>query len=141
MAEYGIRVMVRLSCCAPDGRIRLHDFKKAEKQTPYVHYATLVRLRKHGFIDSKAGRGGGFGLARPPHNILIAELIDCLQDDEPFDDERRGRSGSFGNALLWTLEQVIIRQINTALKDMTLADLVESIGYSRRTNDAWMYYI
>jgi Rrf2 family protein len=140
MAEYGIRVMIRLSCCHTDGRLRLQDFKKEEKQTSYVHYATLVRLRANGFIDSKAGRRGGFSLARTPDNIRIAELIACLERGRPFDGKRQRQPGSFGKAFVRTLEQIINRQISKMLKDMTLADLIESAIYSQRTG-AWTYYI
>lgn len=35
----------------------------------------LLELKKHGILDSKKGKGGGYYLAKAPHTIFLADVL------------------------------------------------------------------
>lgn len=38
----------------------------------------LLDLKRHGILDSRKGRHGGYSLRRPPHDISVADVIHAL---------------------------------------------------------------
>lgn len=79
-AEYALRALHCLAFIdeeSPVTTARLAD----RVGVPENYLAKLLhRLRNEGLVASRRGRGGGFELARPPHRVKLAEIV------EPFDD-------------------------------------------------------
>lgn len=40
--------------------------------------AILLDLRRHGFVSSRRGKSGGYGLARPPEEITVGSIVRAI---------------------------------------------------------------
>lgn len=46
---------------------------------PVLVRKELVNLRNHGLVQSREGKGGGAMLAKPPKQILLADIYDAVR--------------------------------------------------------------
>ena len=55
----------------------------AERQQLSVAYLEQIflKLRRAGLVDSARGRAGGYRLARPPHAIMVADIMAAVEED------------------------------------------------------------
>jgi Rrf2 family protein len=77
--EYGVRAVLELAGNA--GRGALQSSEIARRQGipgPFLDQVLMI-LRRAGFITSTRGPHGGHELARPPEEIRLDQLIDCLE--------------------------------------------------------------
>jgi Rrf2 family protein len=83
----------------------------------------LLQLKGASLVLSTRGAAGGYRLARPPHEISLAEVIEVMEGTER-PDTNAGRATPLVGVLLG-----ICRELGEAqryrLDDTTLADLVE----------------
>ena len=148
-AEYGVRVMVALAQRAaqsPDGEEPVVPLAEIAERDglPLAYLEHLVaRLRKAGLVDSRRGSRGGYMLARAPHEITMAEVVEALEGSiAPIECISQGPDGSIvcsressddpsrpphvcPTKLLWTRVRMSI--VRTLL-DTTLADLVLGVA-------------
>ena len=76
--KYGISSLVYLAKHYNEGPILISDISKNQKLPKKFLEAILLDMKNHGILGSKKGRKGGYFLARPPHEINIAEIIRLL---------------------------------------------------------------
>ena len=79
----------------------------------------LVSLERHGLIQSRRGRRGGYELACPPEQIRLADIlracgesqdhVTCLMGDETCECPLRERLGSLRQAIAAITERVSLR--------------------------------
>ncbi|MCS7008430.1 MAG: Rrf2 family transcriptional regulator [Chthoniobacterales bacterium] len=79
--EYGIRALAILA--AYHGKVEppisIHQITSHDPiPIPFLEQI-LFRLRKNSIIQAKRGKLGGYWLARPPHQINLAEVIEALE--------------------------------------------------------------
>jgi Rrf2 family protein len=74
-AKYALRALMVLASSKTGVPVRVHDIAGAEKLSHKFLEAILLELRKHGILESRRGRGGGYRLARPAHSISFGEVI------------------------------------------------------------------
>lgn len=74
-AKYALRALMVLANSKTGVPVRVHDIADAEKLSHKFLEAILLELRKHGILESRRGRGGGYRLARPAHSISFGEVI------------------------------------------------------------------
>lgn len=93
--------------------------------------AILRELARHGVLQVKRGRGGGYSLKQDPHDLTVARVIDivdghasqfaCLDPVRPTRCQECPGSGACA-------AQVVLNQIGNAsqrvIQSMTLADLM-----------------
>lgn len=77
---YAIRAMSRLALIRPDGYARVQEICQGEgDQLPAHFLAKIFRdLARDGLLRSAKGRGGGFALARRPHEIRLSDIVDAV---------------------------------------------------------------
>jgi Rrf2 family protein len=134
-SEYGVRVMVELARRTHDGSVVSLAEIAERNEMPLAYLEHLVaRLRKAGLVDSRRGARGGYLLARPPHQITMAEIIEALEgsiapiecislgpDGTIVCSRESGASHACPTKLLWTrVRSSIVR----TLMETTLRDLV-----------------
>jgi Rrf2 family protein len=98
----------------------------------------LATLRRSGIIRSQRGARGGYLLSRPPWQITLLEVLDCIEGVEVKSGETLTTN---------SIERVVVREAwqsacqaaNAVLQRYTLKDLCES-RQSKRQLDI-MYYI
>ncbi len=77
--EYGIRALLELSLRYGEGYIQSSEIAAARSIPENYLYQLLITLRKAGIIRSRRGPQGGHMLARPPHDINLAEALIALE--------------------------------------------------------------
>ena len=77
--RYGLKAVVCLAKNYQQRPVLIADLAKKEKIPQKFLESILLELRKNGILSSKKGKGGGYGLARPPDEIYIGEVIRVLE--------------------------------------------------------------
>jgi Rrf2 family transcriptional regulator, iron-sulfur cluster assembly transcription factor len=89
----------------------------------------FAKLRRSGLVSAARGPRGGYRLARPAHDIGIAEIVVAV--DEPLKATRcrsesaKGCLGRTGRCLTHDLWAELGQQIELFLASITLADVIE----------------
>ena len=90
-------------------------------------------LRKCGLVKSIRGAEGGYRLAKPPENITLYEILECLEGSLSIIDSKsdivQGDAGLF-----W-------KEIDIKIKEMLSINLIEFINKMENNKDFLMYYI
>ncbi len=99
---------------------------------PVVIRRLMSNLEAHGMVRSVAGRGGGFALSRPAHQITLQEVFSALEGDELF--RRRAKQPCMECPVGASIARAIARPLraaedamNAALSRTTLKDVVAAI--------------
>ncbi len=74
-AKYTIRAMQELARLAPGETLQATELATRIKAPLHFLESILLEMRRGGFLLSKRGRTGGYGLSRPADLISIADLI------------------------------------------------------------------
>jgi Rrf2 family protein len=79
-AEYGLVALLELGSIHPSGKL-LQVAEIARRQGIPERYLEqmLTALRRGGLLHSLRGPRGGYRLARPPAEIHLDEVVDCLE--------------------------------------------------------------
>jgi Rrf2 family protein len=76
--KYGLKAMLHLAGLEPGRPALVSDIAK-DNEIPKKFLDTILgELRNAGFVQSKKGKGGGYVLARPPHEISVGHVIRVL---------------------------------------------------------------
>lgn len=76
--KYGLKAMVHLAG-QPPGEATLVTDIAVSNHIPKKFLDTILgELRNAGFVNSKKGKGGGYTLARPPHEIRVGHIVRVL---------------------------------------------------------------
>ncbi|ACK49530.1 transcriptional regulator, BadM/Rrf2 family [Methylocella silvestris BL2] len=76
--KYGLKAMVHLAGYLPGEATLVTDIATAN-QIPKKFLDTILgELRNAGFVNSKKGKGGGYTLARPAHEIKVGHIVRVL---------------------------------------------------------------
>jgi Rrf2 family protein len=76
--KYGLKAMVHLAGLAPDALAQAADIAETNSISKKFLDHILTELRHAGLIYSKKGKGGGYALARPAHEIRIGAIVRAL---------------------------------------------------------------
>lgn len=76
--EYAIRAMAHIATLEQDERILSRDLADVTTVPRQFLGKILHRLARAELLDSAKGRGGGFKFARPPQEILVADVVAAL---------------------------------------------------------------
>ncbi|WP_395667055.1 RrF2 family transcriptional regulator [Methylocella sp.] len=76
--KYGLKAMVHLAGHPPGEATLVTEIAEAN-QIPKKFLDTILgELRNAGFVNSKKGKGGGYTLARPAHDIRVGHIVRVL---------------------------------------------------------------
>lgn len=124
LTDYGTVILSHMGR-EPDGVFSVAGLASALGVTPPTVSKILKTLVKRKLVSSRRGSKGGYLLARPPHEISVAEVIDALEN--PFGltecavaEGRCAREGECGIRGQW---QQINRIVRRSLEEVTLSDL------------------
>ena len=117
--QYALRAMAALA--ASDGL--MHAEKIAADQDIPRRFCDniLLHLRRTGLLVSQRGPDGGYRLARPAHEITLADVIRVTEGVEP----PTARFSGAAAPLTEILERLYDHE-NALLSEITLADVVAS---------------
>ena len=129
--EYGLRCLLRLGYEGPGGSLTLPEIGQLEGVSE-AYAAKIMRiLRRGGFVKSARGKIGGYTLARPASQIVVADVIDQLGGrffEHDFCDRHAGQMETCAHSgvdcsvrSLWSALQVVVDEV---LRKTTLQDLM-----------------
>ena len=93
--EYGFRAILELAANSGPGSLQSAEIARRQAIPGPFLDQVLMTLRRAGMITSTRGPHGGHALARPPQDIRLDQLIDCLEGDGR---EGRRDAGERGDA-------------------------------------------
>ncbi len=76
--KYGLKAMVHLAGCTPGTPELIMTIAADNGISKKFLDAILSELRVAGLVVSKKGKGGGYALARPAHEISVGEIVRTL---------------------------------------------------------------
>lgn len=78
-SKYGLRAMLALAADAGRGPVQAAELAEKQRLPRKFLEAILLDLKRHGLIDSKKGRGGGYVLSRKPGDITVGQIVRVLE--------------------------------------------------------------
>jgi Rrf2 family protein len=132
--EYAIRGLSELACRSIDGQTVLLDTLVDGTDLPRDFLAKVFqKLVRAGILRSAKGRGGGFALNRPSHEITLEQILVCIEGPQRMDDCVVGLERC--NDSMPCPQHDLYKPIRQRLKDYltttTLADLAASLKAKR----------
>ena len=76
--KYGLKAMVHLAGLEPGALAQVADIAARNAISKKFLDHILTELRHAGFVYSKKGKGGGYALARPAHEIKVGAIVRTL---------------------------------------------------------------
>ena len=76
--KYGLKAMVHLAGVAPGKLAQVADIARTNSISKKFLDHILTELRHAGLVYSKKGKGGGYALARPAHEIRVGAIVRAL---------------------------------------------------------------
>lgn len=134
--EYAIRGIAELASRVEPGHPLLLDELVKGTDLPRDFLAkVLQRLVKAGLLRSAKGRGGGFSLPRPPHEITLLHIVNAIDGPERLDRCVLGlsRCNDEMPCAQHDLYRPIRQRLNAYLESTTVADLAASL----KSKSAW----
>ncbi len=125
--RFAVTAMIDLGMRQHRGPVTLAGISERQKISLSYLEQLFGRLRRSGIVDSVRGPGGGYTLARPMHEISVADIIRAV--DEPIDATQCGGLGNCHDDHecmtheLWTK---LNEHIYLYLEGVDLASLVET---------------
>ena len=77
--KYGLKAMLELAGEAAQAPLQASELADRQRLPRKFLEAILLELTRHGLLQSKLGRGGGYVLARKPGDITVGEIIRILE--------------------------------------------------------------
>jgi Rrf2 family protein len=123
---YGLVALLELAAIHPSGQL-LQVAEIARRQGIPERYLEqmLTTLRRGGVLHSNRGPRGGYRLARPPAEIQLAEVVDCLEGATAESRPCSGDRSSPDFAVLEVLEGRLQQARRRILEQTRLDQLLE----------------
>jgi Rrf2 family protein len=78
-SKYGLKALLALAQEAGSGPVLVSELAERDAIPKKFLEAILLDLNRQGLVQSKKGKGGGYFLRRPPHEITFGEVIRALE--------------------------------------------------------------
>ncbi|MGH7178491.1 MAG: RrF2 family transcriptional regulator [Tepidisphaeraceae bacterium] len=131
--EYAIRGLAELASRSGSGSVLLDRLVEGTDLPRDFLAKVFQRLVRAGLLRSVKGRGGGFSLARPGHEITLMQILEAIEGPQRMDDCVVGLD--LCNDHLPCPQHDLYKPIRQRLKDYlnttTLADLSASLKAKR----------
>ena len=103
--------------------------KRQDISLPYLEQL-FVRLRRAGLVNSVRGPGGGYRLAREPHEIRISEVFEAVDETVSAMEMGAGASGGVSGTRAQSLSnrlwESLSAQVFVFLHQTSLEDVVKN---------------
>lgn len=138
-SEYALLALVELSLSYDKGEpLQIRQIATQQNIPDRYLEQLLATLRRGGFVKSQRGAKGGYLLAQAPWNVMLLDIVNCIEGLENKDN---------GSDAVLTTERQVVRgvwqEVQTAARGVlsahTLQDLVEQCNAKHQVD--LMYYI
>ena len=136
--QYGLKAMLALARRYREDPVLIATLAKEESIPLKFLQGILLKLKGHGILESKKGKGGGYRLSRPPSTITLGSVIRMMEGPLaplPCASETAFRACAECKDVETCGTRIIMRQVRDAmagvLDNTTLADLLGLIQRSQ----------
>jgi Rrf2 family protein len=77
--QYSLRALYTLSRAYGGPPVMIADMARQEAIPKKFLEQILLMLKTQGLVNSKKGKGGGYTLVRPPHEVSLGEVIRSIE--------------------------------------------------------------
>ncbi len=77
-SKYGLKAVLVLAEEAGRGPVLVSELAERQRLPKKFLEAILLELKRHGLLQSKKGKGGGYFLSRKPADITVGQVIRVL---------------------------------------------------------------
>jgi Rrf2 family protein len=77
-SKYGLKALLILAAHAGEGPVLVADLAEHERIPKKFLETILLDLKRHGLLQSKKGKGGGYFLRRAPDEITVGQVVRLL---------------------------------------------------------------
>ncbi|PCD76782.1 Rrf2 family transcriptional regulator [Pseudothioclava arenosa] len=128
--RYAIVALVDMATVRPGERTSLAAISERQSiSLPYLEQL-FVRLRRAGLVNSVRGPGGGYRLARAPHEIRISEVFEAVDETVSAMEMGAGASGGVSGTRAQSLSnrlwESLSAQVFVFLHQTSLEDVVKN---------------
>jgi Rrf2 family iron-sulfur cluster assembly transcriptional regulator len=135
LTEYAVRGLSELAARETQGYLMLDDLV-AGTDLPRDFLAKIFQKLVHaGILRSAKGRGGGFALARPAHDLTLMAIVEAIEGPQAFDQCVIGLERC--NDQMPCAQHDLYKPIRQRLKDYLLTTTLADLAASLRTKPAW----
>ena len=127
--RHAVTAMMELALQHEKGPVTLADISAQQSISISYLEQLFARLRQHGLVTGMRGPGGGYCLARPAHEITIANILSTVDEVSRRDDQPLAQSEIPEGMRMW---MNLSNRIYDYLNSITLAEAVESGEKERR---------
>jgi len=124
--RYAVTAIMDLVLKAPFGPTTLNNISVSQEISMSYMEQLFARLRKSGLVQGTRGPGGGYRLARAPHEITIAQVLEAVDDDSRALENNKKSVNDLSH-LLW---DELSRKVSHYLESITVQDLLDQSGYA-----------
>jgi Rrf2 family protein len=78
-SKYGLKALLLLARETERRPVLIADLAERDGMPRKFLEAILLDLKRHGLVESRKGKGGGYLLRRVPHDITVGEVIRVLE--------------------------------------------------------------
>jgi Rrf2 family protein len=78
-SKYGLKALLMLADETGRGPVPVSELAERQRIPPKFLEAILLDLKRHGFLQSKKGKGGGYTLSRGAGDITVGQVIRALE--------------------------------------------------------------
>jgi Rrf2 family protein len=78
-SKYGLKALLTLAHEHGRGPVLISDLAERDAIPKKFLEAILLELKRHGFVESRKGKGGGYFLRREPNEITFGAVIRVLE--------------------------------------------------------------
>jgi len=121
--RHAVTAMMELALQHEKGPVTLADISAQQSISISYLEQLFARLRQHGLVNGMRGPGGGYCLARPAHEITIANILSTVDEVSRRDDQPLAQSEIPEGMRMW---MNLSNRIYDYLNSITLAEAVES---------------
>ena len=128
--RYAMVAMADIALLAKENLVTLGEISKRQNiSMPYLEQL-FVKLRRSKLVISVRGPGGGYKLARPPHQIRIVEILIAVEESVDAMSQGAGASGglsgSKAQSMTNRLWEGLSAHVFVYLHQTRLSDVVEN---------------
>ena len=133
--EYAIRALSELAARGAAGPVMLDELVRGTGLPRDFVAKIFQKLVRAGVLRSAKGRGGGFSLAREPHQIRLMDIIEGVEGPQQLDACVVGLEKC--NDSMPCAQHDLYKPIRQRLKDYLMTTTVADLAASLRSKQAW----
>ena len=79
--RYAVMALADLTQNSAEGAVPLSAIADRQKLSVAYLEQIFLKLRRAGLVESERGRSGGYRLARPPSEVMVADVMLAVEED------------------------------------------------------------